>query len=225
MSAPRPDRRRQRTRNALLNAGLVLFAERSVDGVSIDEIVQAADVAKGSFYNHFPDKDALAEALAEQARASVEVTVARVVAGVTDPAERVARALALFVRQAQDHPVAVRMMLRLFQGAAIPDAPMNAGVRADIQAGLQAGRFTGLPLEAAILLAVGVVQIAVARTIAKDASDGAERLAHDLTVGLLRGLGLTDADARAVADRAGADIFNAEASAYAPASATRKTRP
>jgi len=55
-----PDRRRARTREALLSAGRALFAARDVDGVSIDEIVAAAEVAKGSFYNHFTDKDVFA---------------------------------------------------------------------------------------------------------------------------------------------------------------------
>ena len=98
------------------------------------------------------------------------------------------------------------MMLRLFHGATVPDAPMNAGVRADIQAGLDAGRFSGIGREAAILLAVGAVQIAVARTIEREAP-GRETLAADLALGLLRGLGV--ADASAVAAKAAASIFKA----------------
>ncbi|MDZ4373776.1 MAG: helix-turn-helix domain-containing protein [Phenylobacterium sp.] len=207
MTPPRPDRRRERTRAALLRAGQTLFADRSVDGVSIDEIVQAADVAKGSFYNHFPDKDALALALADQARISAEVTVAIASEGIADPAARVARSLCLFVRNAREFPEPARMMLRLFHGAAVPDAPMNAGVRADIQAGLAAGRFSGLGLEAAILLAVGVVQIAVARTLEREAAQPEQQLAQELAQALLAGLGVAPDAARAVAERAAAEIF------------------
>ena len=62
VSAPtrRVDRRRARTRAALLKAGRTLLASRDVQGLSVDEIVAAADVAKGSFYNHFTDKDMFA---------------------------------------------------------------------------------------------------------------------------------------------------------------------
>ncbi|MBU1374442.1 MAG: TetR/AcrR family transcriptional regulator; helix-turn-helix transcriptional regulator [Alphaproteobacteria bacterium] len=201
------DRRRVRTRAALLSAGQSLFAERAVDGVSIDDIVAAADVAKGSFYNHFPDKDALARTLADQARAGVEATVAHVGAGVDDPAERVARALCAFARQAAEFPQGVRMMQRLFHGAAIPDAPMNAGVRADLQAGLTAGRFTGVPLEAAVLMAIGVVQMTVARVLEQQTLAQAADLSRQMAFGLLRGLGLDAARARATADRAAAHIF------------------
>lgn len=203
----RIDRRRVRTRTALLQAGQTLFATRSVDGVSIDDIVAAADVAKGSFYNHFPDKDALARELAHHARLAVEALVARVSEGVEDPAERVARALCAFARQAMEDPTGVRMGARLFYGAAIPDAPMNAGVRADIQAGLAAGRFVGLSLEGGVLMAVGVVQMAVARVLDRDVPAEAASLSRDLAFGLLRGLGLDESSARQVADRAAADIF------------------
>jgi AcrR family transcriptional regulator len=199
------DRRRVRTRSALLRAGAALFATRPVDAVSIDDIVAAADVAKGSFYNHFEDKDALARAIAEEVRGGVEALAAEVNEGVADPAERVARALCGFVRQAAEQPVAVRAMMRLFQGAAVPDAPMNRGVRADIKAGLAAGRFDGVALESGVLMAVGVVQMAVSRALEGRSRPAA--LASDLAFGLLRGLGLNAREARAVADRAAADVL------------------
>ena len=66
-STARTDPRRDRTRDALLNAGRSLFAHRDVDGVSVDEIVEAAAVAKGSFYNHFADKDVFAREIAASA--------------------------------------------------------------------------------------------------------------------------------------------------------------
>ncbi|RAK62820.1 TetR/AcrR family transcriptional regulator [Phenylobacterium kunshanense] len=208
MGEPRIDRRRIRTRAALLRAGQTLFAERSVDGVSIDDIVAAADVAKGSFYNHFPDKDALARTLADQARLGAEALAARVGIGIEDPAERVARAVCGFARQALENPESARLGQRLFHSAAIPDAPMNAGVRADIQAGLAAGRFGGVSLEAAVLLAVGVVQMAVSRVVEQGSPAHAAALAQDLAFGLLRALGVETPAARTVATRAATDLFN-----------------
>jgi AcrR family transcriptional regulator len=204
---PRTDRRRLRTRAALLRAGQELFAARSVDGVSIDDIVAAADVAKGSFYNHFLDKDALARELADQARRHVETEAARFAEGVADPAERVARALCGFARNAMEFPEGARLVQRLFQGAGIPDLPMNRGVRADIQAGFEAGRFAGLSLEAGVLMAVGQVQIAVARVLDRDIPGEASAVSRDLAFGLLRGLGLDPASAQAIAAKASADLF------------------
>jgi len=203
----RTDRRRVRTRAALLRAGQQLFSERSVDGVSIDDIVAAADVAKGSFYNHFPDKEALAKALSDVARASVEEMAATLSIGVADPAERAARALCAFARQAVENPVGVGAMLRLFHGASIPDFPMNRGVRAEVHAGITGGRFQGLSVEGGVLLTVGVAQILVARILEQGGRREAETLARDLVFGMLRGLGLESASAKAIAAKASADIF------------------
>ena len=44
------------SRQALLDAAEQLLAERGTARVSIDDIVDKAGVAKGTFYNHFKDK-------------------------------------------------------------------------------------------------------------------------------------------------------------------------
>jgi TetR/AcrR family transcriptional repressor of nem operon len=44
------------TRRALLDAGLMLAEDRALSTLSIDEIVQRANVAKGTFYVHFRDR-------------------------------------------------------------------------------------------------------------------------------------------------------------------------
>jgi AcrR family transcriptional regulator len=53
---------------ALSEAGLRLFVERGLDGVTIDDITQSAGVAKGTFYRYFEDKTALVDALLEPVR-------------------------------------------------------------------------------------------------------------------------------------------------------------
>src|SRR5882724_8659986 len=57
------DTNRKRRTGALTDAGLALFLARGVETVTIDEIVERASMAKGSFYRYFPDKSALVEAI------------------------------------------------------------------------------------------------------------------------------------------------------------------
>jgi AcrR family transcriptional regulator len=57
--------RRAQTRRALLDAAAVLFAERGVDGASIDAIAEAADRTSGAVYDHFGGKEGLLFALLE----------------------------------------------------------------------------------------------------------------------------------------------------------------
>jgi TetR/AcrR family transcriptional regulator, transcriptional repressor for nem operon len=51
---------RRNTRHAVLEAGMKLFIERGFNACSVQDITAAAGVPKGSFYNHFKSKQALA---------------------------------------------------------------------------------------------------------------------------------------------------------------------
>ena len=60
------DPRRQRTRQALLGAFFVLVLERRYHEIRIDDILERAGVGRSTFYEHFPNKDALLAASIEQ---------------------------------------------------------------------------------------------------------------------------------------------------------------
>lgn len=61
----RQGERRAQTREALLDAAATLFAERGVEGASIDAIAEAAGRTSGAVYDHFGSKDGLLFALLE----------------------------------------------------------------------------------------------------------------------------------------------------------------
>jgi AcrR family transcriptional regulator len=57
-----PDRRQRRSaeiRERLFRAALTLFAEKGFAETTVEDITEAADVGKGTFFNHFPSKDHL----------------------------------------------------------------------------------------------------------------------------------------------------------------------
>ncbi|WP_283205135.1 TetR/AcrR family transcriptional regulator [Cupriavidus sp. 2SB] len=49
-----------RSRERIVQTASRMFAEKGVDNVSIADIMHAAGLTHGGFYNHFPSKDALA---------------------------------------------------------------------------------------------------------------------------------------------------------------------
>lgn len=49
-----------------MNAAEGLFLAKGIDATSIEDIARGADVAKGTFYLHFPNKSGLVEALRER---------------------------------------------------------------------------------------------------------------------------------------------------------------
>ena len=66
-ASPRPRTKPPEVRREeLLDAAERLFVKRGVASTSVDEIVAAADVAKGTFYLHFQSKDQLLVALQQR---------------------------------------------------------------------------------------------------------------------------------------------------------------
>src|SRR5574337_1983480 len=55
----RVQRRMTATREGLVNAALVLFARQGIYDTTVEDITEAADVGKGTFYQHFSSKTAI----------------------------------------------------------------------------------------------------------------------------------------------------------------------
>ncbi|MFT3811603.1 MAG: helix-turn-helix domain-containing protein [Micropepsaceae bacterium] len=209
-SANRHERRRTRNRDAILSAAEALFGERGIEAVSIDEIALAADLAKGTVYNHFADKDALAAEIAAQTRADGEARVTEVNAGVADPVRRTIRGMLVFARFAWERPERARAMMRLNASAADPDAPINAGVRADVELGLSNDAFRGDAASATLLVLGTAYTLITYIAGAGLARDGAMALGRDVTARVLSGLGVPETLALSTAAAEAADIFKGE---------------
>jgi len=74
-AAPRTGRRerhRAETRDRLYRAALALFAERGFLETTVEDITEAADVGKGTFFNYFPTKEHILAEFGGQRSAAVE---------------------------------------------------------------------------------------------------------------------------------------------------------
>jgi AcrR family transcriptional regulator len=201
LSPNRRDRRKHATRQALLDATHSLLASRSLDALTVDQIASEADVAKGTFYNYFADKEAVARELASHVRLLVENDITRANEGIADPAARIGRAFCCVVRFSQDAPQQAVAMMRLFPHATDPSAPINSGVRGDVAEGLSRGRFIASSEDVAIACIVGVFTAGVNRALDLPPSDARE-LTRELGAILLHGLGLGRAQAASIMNKA-----------------------
>lgn len=59
----RREKRKQEIRSRIENASYTLFKRRGIEDTSIEQICLAADVARRTFYGHYPNKHALLQSL------------------------------------------------------------------------------------------------------------------------------------------------------------------
>lgn len=90
--------RRAQTRDRLMAAARVVFAERGVEGASVEEICDAAGFTRGAFYSNFRDRSELVLAMIQQSiayqfAAAEQAIETMKAAGDLDPPELVAIAL------------------------------------------------------------------------------------------------------------------------------------
>lgn len=104
--------RSEATRDALIEAGRVLFAERGYAGVGTEEIVRSAGVTRGALYHHFEGKRDLFEAVYERVERELAERIAAgaLAGGVGTPLE-VMRAGAEMFLQACTEPEAQQIVL------------------------------------------------------------------------------------------------------------------
>jgi TetR/AcrR family transcriptional regulator len=74
-------RRRSDRRRAIIDAATLLFAERGFDGVSVQEIADAAATHKTTVLYHFATKEALHEAVLDEALGSIAEVMREFLAG------------------------------------------------------------------------------------------------------------------------------------------------
>ena len=72
---PRRERRKLEVRHRILEASVGLFDERGIAATKVSEISERADVAQKTFFNHFPTKQHLLRALAEDSLRRILVDV------------------------------------------------------------------------------------------------------------------------------------------------------
>ena len=98
-----PERRRQQTRDHLLEAAARVFGERGYHGASLDDIAAAAGFTKGAVYSNFKSKEDLFLALLESRFASeLEDLKAALSASDVGPGDRLSDFVTLIVEQPND---------------------------------------------------------------------------------------------------------------------------
>jgi len=196
--APAPRGVRARTREALLDAAVRVFARKGAGAAAIHEIAAEAGLANGTFYNYFRSREALLEATSLRLAERLHLAVAASRTAVDDPAERVAIGCRRFVGQVSHDPVWAAALLRVWNSTSTPSIKAADPLLADLRAGRRRGRLRYASETAAVDLVQGTV-LAGMRTVLEGRADATHATAIAALV--LRGLGIASDEADRIAAR------------------------
>ena len=98
-----------------------LFAERGYANTPVEEITEAADVAKGTFFNYFPTKEAILEALAERQLGVVKAAEER-----AREASSVRPVLLEMIHGLAERPSRSQLLLRSLMGVAMTNNTLSS---------------------------------------------------------------------------------------------------
>jgi len=107
----RRERKKRETRQRLMEAASALLRERGYEATTVEQIAEAADVAKGTFFNYFATKEAILPAIAARLLQQLEETLSPERGAPASPVARIKLALCLM----SDDPLCEpRLARRLF---------------------------------------------------------------------------------------------------------------
>lgn len=118
----RHDRRRERTRAAILDAAERAFAHDGFAATRIDAIAEEADVAVGSIYGHFGNKVGLWSALAERALERFDSYIEQAYQDEWTPLEQLVASGDAYLRFHAEHPGSFRFLALDGSGAGLGGA-------------------------------------------------------------------------------------------------------
>lgn len=159
----RSERRKRRTRRALIGAARTLARQTGADAVTIQEITEAADVGLGTFYNYFGSKTELFEAVLLELNREFFAELDELQAGVKDPAMAFTFTLRFAMQQVLEDTDWARFTVR---SGIVSEAAHQMGterLRAEIRRAVAAGRFQVEDPQLALLLIhslVGGIELA-----------------------------------------------------------------
>jgi AcrR family transcriptional regulator len=190
--------KRDRTRARLMDAAVEVFARQGIGGASVSEIAQAAEVANGTFYHHFRDKDEIVGVVAFAMAGDVARRLDEAMEGIDAAAERTSFATRQFVELAVSAPAWGRALVDAVWHLPELRRAVSAYARADIERGVRDGVFRVEVDDLLVDVFASMVLMAVfLRLEGEEGPDAGPRVAEHQ----LRMLGVSPARARRLARR------------------------
>lgn len=193
------ENKRARTRSALIDSAIEIFARHGLGAAKISDITTQAGLANGTFYNHFRDKDELASETTAAVAREIAEAVDDAMADVEDPSLRIVVGGSRFVRIAVENAAWGTILLEWLQRTFHQQVEMAAYPRSDIEKGIREGLFD-VELDDYLMEQIGAL---IAASLRRQLATGPDDVISERTAqNVLRILGFTPARATRTVERA-----------------------
>ncbi|MBF6184019.1 TetR/AcrR family transcriptional regulator [Nocardia farcinica] len=196
----RTDRKRARTRAALISAAAELLASPGGLDASVQQITDRADVGVGSFYNHFTSKAELFDAAIAETLDRYGELFDQASAGIEDPAEVFANGIRMTMHLTKTHAQLTGTLLTIGFRLMTSDGGLAPRALRDLRRAGETGRLRITDYSAALACTAGSL-LGCLQLLATDPDTDIDTLADTLATNLLCMFGLSLDDARAVATK------------------------
>jgi AcrR family transcriptional regulator len=193
----RTERKRHRTRKALIDATRKLAYRGGQEKISVQDITEEADVGLGTFYNYFEHKQAIFEAVLDDIQEMYDMQLEKFSANIKDPAMLMAATLKYTFQHALNNE---DWLIFLAYSGRSRNEILHQSLsqcRSFLQQGMSAGRFKIGDIQFTLDLISGMVRHVILGisegNLEPDASKEAIRC-------ILRMLGIPDVVARALSE-------------------------
>ena len=161
--------------------------------IDVDDIIQHAEVSRGSFYKYFPSVQALIPALADQLAQELTSEIDAITHQIPNTATRLVITAKLTVRRLVKIKVLGNFLIQLPWPSQNPEVNVFKNISSDIELGIKEGLFTKMPASIGCNLFIGSLIGGIHAMLGKSHSASYEnKVLHQALIGL--GLDSTTAD-------------------------------
>src|SRR5829696_127159 len=189
--------KRARTRAQILESGAALLAERPLEALTVDAVVEAAGVAKGTFYYHFQSMEELAAAVGEARGESFDELLAPARLGLRDPVARMSFGLSRFLEKAITEPAWARLVVQSAQAPTEFARSVRANLKTDLTDAKAQGRLIVQDVDLAADIVMGIWLQVMRGTLQRPVTPD---LTHQALDAVLRAIGASPGPRRRKAE-------------------------
>jgi AcrR family transcriptional regulator len=154
--------KRARTKAQLIAAAKALFSKQPWEAVTVDEVVNKAAVAKGTFYGHFNDMNELAAAVADELIHSFDELIQPQRLSISDPLVRIAFGCYAFMEKALEDRSWASLVARMARSYPAVGQVARSRLSEDLREALKQSQQAALSLALGLEVALGVLVQVVA---------------------------------------------------------------